>query len=150
MEWHLNHSLFFAGEAYYDDMGYVHAAYLNGIENANKILACMGYDEDATNGEKCPDEYVPISDNVECQGVNDSVDGLIWLWISITFICGMIVGAFVCKQYLDCREKYAFDEDGYDAEVGVPFNYGSVDDLKQHLEDDQTASEVVMMTHTDQ
>merc|ERR1712228_398214 len=116
MGWPLSQTLFFAGEAMSDfDYGYVHSAYLSGIDTANTILSCMGND----NGLECPSEYMPSSDSDNCSAsMNDEsiFKDLILLWIVIGVLLGIVLSYLFAKY---CSKINKNQNDG---------SYGSIKD----------------------
>eukprot|EP01084_Bolivina_argentea_P061741 112874_1 len=109
----LKKRLFFAGEHITDWGGYVHSAWFDGNDTANRILSCMGYDISVTNGFECPSEYALPSD--DCQMTDESMfKDLVWLWI----VLGVLIGVILGYVFARCCRKVGGNKRG---------NYGSLD-----------------------
>eukprot|EP01084_Bolivina_argentea_P061749 112887_1 len=75
MNWNLEKRLFFAGEVMDYDNGYVHSAYFSGIDRANEVLACMGFNMDVTDGIKCRKKYKIPKDKCDKKRDNKHYNG---------------------------------------------------------------------------
>jgi len=56
LQWNVDNTLYFAGEATANDSGFVSSAYFEGYKGAQMILNCLGYTN--TDGYKCQGPFV--------------------------------------------------------------------------------------------
>ena len=103
-------TLFFAGEAGSIYPGFVHGAYLSGLQTARQILACEGRSHDA-DGEICPPAYQPpngTNHTKKCdaeEGAKDNSDleerleVFLWLFVSVAIVLCVLV-SFLGVKYI--------------------------------------------------
>ena len=127
MGWPLSQRLFFAGEAFSDfDYGYVHSAWLSGIETAEQILSCL---EDDDSSNECPAEYVPPDDDADSVQSEDTLNDLIWLWIALSFVLGMLIHYLFwryCARYC-CKRMNIIPPRIQDEQTTTSINAGDCD-----------------------